>query len=63
MCGPKFCSMKISQEVFEYAAKNPDPAVEAQPIEVGMEEMSAQFRARGSELYHSATTLLGEEAK
>ena len=47
MCGPKFCSMKISQEVRDYAA-----AQEAtKPIEVqltGMEKMSAEFRARGS---------------
>jgi phosphomethylpyrimidine synthase len=38
MCGPKFCSMKISQEVREYAEK-------------GMAEMSATFRETGSELY------------
>jgi len=53
MCGPKFCSMKISQEVRDYAAAQEA----AKPIEVqltGMEKMSAEFRARGSELYHSA---------
>ncbi|MEG7474813.1 phosphomethylpyrimidine synthase ThiC [Serratia marcescens] len=59
MFGPKFCSMKISQEVRDYAA-----AQEAtKPIEVqltGMEKMSAEFRARGSELYHSAGTLQEE---
>jgi len=33
MCGPKFCSMKISQEVRDYAAQQ---QAEAQPIEVGM---------------------------
>jgi phosphomethylpyrimidine synthase len=38
MCGPKFCSMKISQEVREYAEK-------------GMAEMSATFRETGAELY------------
>ena len=43
MCGPKFCSMKISQEVRDYAA--------AQTIEVGMADMSDNFRARGSEIY------------
>ncbi len=46
MCGPKFCSMKISQEVRDYAA--------AQAIEVqqsGMETMSAEFRASGGEIY------------
>lgn len=43
MCGPKFCSMKISQEVRDYAA--------AQAIEVGMNDMSNDFRARGGEIY------------
>ncbi|ECI5565122.1 phosphomethylpyrimidine synthase ThiC [Salmonella enterica subsp. enterica] len=43
MCGPKFCSMKISQEVRDYAA--------AQTIEVGMADMSKNFRAKGGEIY------------
>ncbi|KHK42540.1 thiamine biosynthesis protein ThiC [Salmonella enterica subsp. enterica serovar Gallinarum] len=43
MCGPKFCSMKISQEVRDYAA--------AQAIEVGMADMSESFRAKGGEIY------------
>ena len=43
MCGPKFCSMKISQEVRDYAA--------AQTIEVGMADMSEAFRAKGGEIY------------
>ncbi len=43
MCGPKFCSMKISQEVRDYAA--------AQNIEVGMADMSENFRAKGGEIY------------
>lgn len=43
MCGPKFCSMKISQEVRDYAA--------AQTIEVGMADMSETFRAKGGEIY------------
>jgi len=47
MCGPKFCSMKITQDVREYAAKM--PAVEA---EEGMKEKSKTFRERGSEIYH-----------
>ncbi|OEE63565.1 phosphomethylpyrimidine synthase ThiC [Enterovibrio norvegicus FF-454] len=56
MCGPKFCSMKISQEVREYA-KNQEKgqAVEVQmlddPLE-GMKQKSAEFLAKGSELYH-----------
>ena len=59
MCGPKFCSMKISQEVRDYAAAQEA----AKPIEVqltGMEKMSAEFRSRGSELYHSAGNLQEE---
>jgi phosphomethylpyrimidine synthase len=44
MCGPKFCSMKISQEVREYAAHSPNE------IDAGMAEMSERFRAGGGEL-------------
>ncbi len=58
MCGPKFCSMKITQEVREYAAKQ---EAQAQPIEVGMAQMSEAFRQRGGELYHAADTLSQEE--
>ncbi|MFA0442406.1 phosphomethylpyrimidine synthase ThiC [Vibrio sp. 10N.286.49.C2] len=60
MCGPKFCSMKISQEVREYAK-----GLEAQgdisiklvddPLE-GMRQKSAEFRATGAELYHPVIT-------
>lgn len=49
MCGPKFCSMKISQEVRDFAAIN-----EVQGDEVfakGMEEKSKEFKAKGSEVY------------
>ncbi len=44
MCGPKFCSMKISQDVREYAA-----AQEAK--DVGMAAKSAEFRSQGGEIY------------
>jgi phosphomethylpyrimidine synthase len=53
MCGPKFCSMKITQEVREFAAlQNADVAsfVTADEAEAGMAEMSEKFRAEG-ELY------------
>ena len=46
--------MKISQEVRDYATRQEQAA--AQPIEVlqsGMDQMSAEFRSRGSELYLS----------
>ncbi|HAB09588.1 MAG TPA: phosphomethylpyrimidine synthase ThiC, partial [Alcanivorax sp.] len=46
MCGPKFCSMKISQEVRDYAA--------AQEAEEGMQEKSREFMEKGAELYHKA---------
>ncbi len=45
MCGPKFCSMKITQEVREYAAK------QEEDIAAGMAAKSAEFRAAGSEIY------------
>ncbi len=46
MCGPKFCSMKITQDVREYAAAQAEQ-------ERGMQEKSAEFRERGSRLYVS----------
>jgi phosphomethylpyrimidine synthase len=44
MCGPKFCSMKITQDVRDYAAK-------LQEAEAGMAAKSAEFRERGGEVY------------
>ncbi|UPT62459.1 MAG: phosphomethylpyrimidine synthase ThiC [Hyphomonadaceae bacterium JAD_PAG50586_4] len=43
MCGPKFCSMKITQDVRDYAAAKEE-------AERGMEEMSVKFREGGSEI-------------
>lgn len=68
MCGPKFCSMKISQEVREYAAaqklemqtndefKARSTADLSSNVdrEKGMAMMSAQFKAKGAALYHVA---------
>jgi phosphomethylpyrimidine synthase len=54
MCGPKFCSMKITQEVREFAAKQNAPVesfVAAEDAETGMAEMSERFREKGSEVY------------
>jgi len=48
MCGPKFCSMKISQEVRDYSASLTDN--ERADIENGMADMSQKFRALGSEI-------------
>ncbi|MDT8848955.1 phosphomethylpyrimidine synthase ThiC [Pantoea dispersa] len=58
MCGPKFCSMKITQEVREFAARQ---QAEAQPIALGMAQMSDAFRSRGGELYHAADALKEEK--
>ncbi|MES2096376.1 MAG: phosphomethylpyrimidine synthase ThiC, partial [Pseudomonadota bacterium] len=69
MCGPKFCSMQISQEVRDFAAKQnqgvegfiasgPTGAETAAASKAaairGMEEMSAKFKESGSELYMGA---------
>ncbi|MFZ2995646.1 phosphomethylpyrimidine synthase ThiC [Sphingobium sp.] len=57
MCGPKFCSMKISQEVRDFAAKQNQDAtafIAAEDAEKGMAEMSKVFRETGSELYMGA---------
>ncbi len=45
MCGPKFCSMKITQEVRDYAATQ-----NANPQE-GMQEKSIEFRKKGAQIY------------
>ncbi|HAU4875119.1 TPA: phosphomethylpyrimidine synthase ThiC [Aeromonas hydrophila] len=76
MCGPKFCSMKITQDVRDYAAKL--EAVEIQlvgmdgqqeqvvaQVESGMARMAETFKETGGELYHQAAALkqaAGEEA-
>lgn len=51
MCGPKFCSMKITQEVREYSASLDAQKTTEQDAQTGMEQMSKQFKAQGSELY------------
>lgn len=49
MCGPKFCSMKISQEVRDFAAHN--EVKEDEVFAKGMEEKSKEFIEKGSEVY------------
>ncbi|MFM5682715.1 phosphomethylpyrimidine synthase ThiC [Aeromonas veronii] len=76
MCGPKFCSMKITQDVRDYAAKleaveiklvgmdGQQEQVVAQ-VESGMARMSETFKETGGEIYHQAAALkqaAGEEA-
>lgn len=49
MCGPHFCSMKITQDVRDYAAKlniDPDAA-----LDHGMQEKATEFRVGGAEVY------------
>ena len=52
MCGPNFCSMKITQDVREYAAKQ--GITENQALERGMQEKAIQFVKSGSEIYKKA---------
>lgn len=63
MCGPKFCSMKITQEVRDYAAALEAKAQPIELVESGMAQMSAEFRSRGSELYHPASHSTPEISK
>ncbi len=49
MCGPKFCSMKISQDVRDYAAQKGVAVDDA--LEVGMQEQAKAFRETGARLY------------
>jgi len=52
MCGPHFCSMKITQDVRDYAAKQ--GVSEAEALDRGMSEKAAEFVATGSEIYQKA---------
>lgn len=60
MCGPKFCSMKITQEVRDYAAKNgtdisvigDKDIIKMIDVEAEMQQKSKEFLAKGSEIYH-----------
>ena len=67
MCGPKFCSMKITADVREFARANPprdgeedqpqaggggpEPLIAVEDAEAGMAEMSERFREKGGETY------------
>jgi len=52
MCGPNFCSMKITDDIRQYAAENGLETGEA--IEAGMAEKSREFVAKGAEVYSKA---------
>jgi phosphomethylpyrimidine synthase len=50
MCGPHFCSMKITEDVRKFAAEQGVP--EEQSVEVGLQEKAREFRDTGAEIYH-----------
>ena len=58
MCGPKFCSMKITQDVRDYAEEHGLTSVEA--IEAGMEEKSGEFRDEGGRVYLPISSAAGD---
>jgi phosphomethylpyrimidine synthase len=54
MCGPKFCSMKITQDVRDYAdglSDNEKAALYPDDAKAGMAQMSAKFKEMGGEVY------------
>jgi len=55
MCGPKFCSMKISTEVRDYASKQ--ESLSEEEIKKGMDEMSQKFQELGGEVYIESAKL------
>ena len=52
MCGPHFCSMKITQDVRDYARER--GMMEDQALDKGMQEKSQEFLEKGSKIYHKA---------
>ena len=54
MCGPKFCSMRISQDVRAYAREH--GLTDGDAVEAAMEEKSAEFRAAGATVYVAPPT-------
>jgi len=52
MCGPKFCAMKITQDVREYAQKQGVDAEEA--LTIGMDDKAKEFREGGGKIYQEA---------
>ena len=53
MCGPKFCSMKITQDVRDYAARQ--GVDESVAIELGMKSKADEFRDKGAEIYSAGS--------
>lgn len=68
MCGPKFCSMKITQEVRDYAAAQAITVKEADlesatSIAQGLAQMSAEFKRQGAAIYQPISELSAVGAK
>jgi phosphomethylpyrimidine synthase len=61
MCGPKFCSMKITQEVRDYAAGLEKIEAVDVTAEQGMQQMSEQFKELGSDVYLTTDKLTTDE--
>ncbi|WP_420639848.1 phosphomethylpyrimidine synthase ThiC [Candidatus Poriferisocius sp.] len=53
MCGPKFCSMKITQDVRDYAARH--GVDESVAIELGLKSKADEFRTQGAEIYSAGS--------
>jgi len=51
MCGPKFCSMKITQDVRDFAASQDSARIGVVDLDDAMAQKANEFRARGSQLY------------
>ena len=52
MCGPHFCSMKITEDVRQYAAEQ--GLAEQEALQKGMAEKAREFVAKGAEVYSKA---------
>jgi phosphomethylpyrimidine synthase len=61
MCGPHFCSMKITQDVREYAAQKGIEEQEA--LVVGMQEKAEEFKKTGAKIYQEVTSSSGAESE
>jgi phosphomethylpyrimidine synthase len=54
MCGPKFCSMKITEDIRRFAAEQ--GVAEEEALDAGMRSKAEEFREKGSELYVEAAS-------
>jgi phosphomethylpyrimidine synthase len=68
MCGPKFCSMKISQEVRDYAKSLDDKelssgniGIKMVDVQAEMQAKSAEFKQAGSKIYHAVASSEGKQ--